>query len=358
MLHFILELAILVFYGHIIERFEALGISSMSDQRQIIYGFHIPLFFIVSGYFSKNSSLNLKKRLATRILPFIFFNFCISLPLQIYSDLTNRVIRLPMYLSGIFSVLKAYPVFNFMTWFLVCLFTVETIDYLVNKYFITSIKNTNLNLNWWFALAALTSYVIGITLVSNEEFFVSSTGIGLNFWFLHEAFVAYLFYKFGRVLNNLEIIEKCNSLFVNFFSMIAFGGIFWVIFKFNSNVNMAISQHGNPIIFLITAISGSLFVIFLARLTPQNSLILWTGRNTVILIGTAGIFHHFINESYTKLIYPYIEHTDLVISLVSALATIGSIFSSAPIVYVLDKLLPQVVGKPKISGPFIPQLVD
>ena len=134
-----------MFYGHIIERFEALGISSMSDQRQIIYGFHIPLFFIVSGYFSKNSSLNLKKRLATRILPFIFFNFCISLPLQIYSDLTNRVIRLPMYLSGIFSVLKAYPVFNFMTWFLVCLFTVETIDYLVNKYFITSIKNTNLN---------------------------------------------------------------------------------------------------------------------------------------------------------------------------------------------------------------------
>ena len=121
---------------------------------------------------------------------------------------------------------------------------------------------------------------------------------------------------------------------------------------------MAISQHGNPIIFLITAISGSLFVIFLARLTPQNSLILWTGRNTVILIGTAGIFHHFINESYTKLIYPYIEHTDLVISLVSALATIGSILSSVPIVYVLDKLLPQVVGKPKISGPFIPQLVD
>ena len=48
---------ILVFYGHIIERFEALGISSMSDQRQIIYGFHIPLFFIVSGYFSKNSWL-------------------------------------------------------------------------------------------------------------------------------------------------------------------------------------------------------------------------------------------------------------------------------------------------------------
>ncbi len=349
---------ILVFYGHIIEKFEILGISSMSYQHKIIYGFHIPLFFIVSGYFSKNFSLNLKQRLSTRILPFIFFNFFISLPLQIYSDLTNRVIRLPLYISGIVSILRAYPVFNFMTWFLVCLFTVEIIDYLVNKYVINNIKTTSSNLNWWFILNALTSYIIGIILVSNEKFFVSNMGIGLNFWFLHEAFVAYLFYKFGRILNNLGIIEKCNSLFKNFFVMIVFGVIFWATINLNSSVSMALSQHGNPVIFPITAIAGSLCIIFLARLTPQNSLILWTGRNTLILLGTAGIFHHLINESYTKLIYPYIQHTELVISLVSALATIVSILFSVPIVYVLDKLLPQVVGKPKISGPFIPQLVE
>ena len=349
---------ILVFYGHIIERFEILGSSSMAYQHQIIYGFHIPLFFIVSGYFSKNFSLNLKQRLSTRIVPFIFFNFCISLPLQIYSDLTNRVIRLPLYASGIVSILKASPVFNFMTWFLVCLFTVEIIDYLVNKYVISNIKTTNLNLNWWFMLAATMSYVIGITVISNQEFFISNTGIGLNFWFLHEAFVAYLFYKFGRVLNNIGIIEKCNSLFSNLFMIIAFSTIFWATISLNSRVNMALSQHGNPIIFPITAISGSLFAIFLARLTPQNSLILWVGRNTLILIGTAGIFHHLINESYTRLIYPYIQHTDLVISLVSALGTIGSILFSVPIVYVLNKLLPQLVGKPKISESFLPQLRD
>jgi fucose 4-O-acetylase-like acetyltransferase len=60
-------------------------------------------------------------------------------------------------------------------------------------------------------------------------------------------------------------------------------------------VNMFANSHGNPILFVLTALAGAYFVIFLSSVTPQNKILAFVGKNTIPLIGMSGIFF-FINK--------------------------------------------------------------
>ena len=60
-------------------------------------------------------------------------------------------------------------------------------------------------------------------------------------------------------------------------------------------VSMVVSSHGNLFLFSITAIFGSLFIVFLSQLTPASAVFLFIGQNTIILLGLNGLFDNFFN---------------------------------------------------------------
>ena len=77
--------------------------------RKLIYMFHMPLFFIISGLLSKSSSFS--KLFYSLIIPYIFYNLISFLRLDFYSVATIDAIKLD----------------NSPTWFFAVLFIVKLI---------------------------------------------------------------------------------------------------------------------------------------------------------------------------------------------------------------------------------------
>ena len=124
----------LVFYGHFIEKLYYTGSVLIFPELKLIYSFHVPLFFFLSGVFLKFDSrplgLIVLNKFKTRILPTVFFGL-IAIPWFLFLDKFT--------VSAVLLKVKAYllgqPELNWVTWFLVCLFTLEIIIVLISRFY-------------------------------------------------------------------------------------------------------------------------------------------------------------------------------------------------------------------------------
>ena len=68
----------LVYYAHFVEAISDMGNEAALVQQKLIYAFHMPLFILLSGYLARTELPGLrtflKRQLATRILPVLFFS--------------------------------------------------------------------------------------------------------------------------------------------------------------------------------------------------------------------------------------------------------------------------------------------
>ena len=123
----------LVFYGHFIEKLYYAGSVLIFPELKLIYSFHVPLFFFLSGVFFKidNRPLGLivLNKFKTRIMPTFFFGL-IAIPWFLFLDkftVAAVLLKAKAYLLG-------HPELNWVTWFLVCLFSLEIIISLISKF--------------------------------------------------------------------------------------------------------------------------------------------------------------------------------------------------------------------------------
>ena len=107
--------------------------------------------------------------------------------------------------------------------------------------------------------------------------------------------------------------------------------------------------------FAITAVAGSLAVIGLARLLPGWNLVLSTGRYTLILLGLNEIYFNSLNRVLAGVLQ--IPPSTPQILFWCTLVTFGSMAVCAPLVWLLDRYVPQLVGRPRAKGPLLPSLV-
>ena len=356
----------LVYYGHFVEKiagFQGFATETAAYQQyKCIYAFHMPLFFILSGFVYKHKEQPvgtfLYQKVLTRIVPAIFFNF---LAIGIY--FLDHLIRgnngfaerysVPAILG---DVLIGYPFGNFLTWFLFCLFTVELLNYLVYPF----IHN-----NLWksFGLAMVTlvvGYYLGLHPSINDNLPLR----GLNTWYLNESLIGLSCYQFGFILKQSGIVawfETSPYKYVGLGVTLATTAAF---FNLNQGpftdprgmVALALTSYGNLFLFSITAITGSLFVIFLALSLPSSPWMTFIGKNTLILLG--------MNFFYMDVAKPMIGRLDLAIfdswltvTLFGLGLTIVSFMVNVPIIQLINRFLPQLMGKPKASGPLLPALL-
>ncbi len=345
---------ILVFLGHILESLSQHDFTSAFLTYKAIYSFHIPLFFLLSGYISKPPKGSFAKyisiRISSRIVPFVFFNI-LGLMGRILLDLASKNLNFTAYLSDSLSLLRGVPAFNITTWFLACLFAVEVVHFVVCRI----LKSERSRL-----LAAALLFGLGwfVTLENRE--------LAMNLWFFPEAMVAYIFYISGSVLRHSNYFNDGDAKPESSISKDAIG--FWVSFiimllTFNLNeslfyhelpkvVFMGLSSHGQPLLFLITGLAGSLATIYLARWSAssqslsslQNRLgIKFIGLNTLVLLGLNGLLMPFNYKLAGKLASVLPDQPFIVLPLSLGLAAI-SLAICVPLVLGLKRFLPQFVG--------------
>jgi acyltransferase len=268
------------------------------------------------------------------------------------------------YVKGIAAtVLAGFPLFNIPTWFLICLFVVEMMHYLTSR-FLTSTSR--------IILIALGYYLTGSILAWNAGFLrptniLSQHGKIFPYFMILEAFTGYSLYLAGVYLQRNGFLAgktpvvrwslwALTCLLLVYLTYDLNKGMFTI--PFYDAVVLAGSSHGNPILFPLTAVTGSIMILILAKLTADNKVLLFLGRNTLVIFGLNGIFYHFINDRLAEWLLSHHAGTPLAILFSGAVITSLSIALTVPFVLLFNQLIPQLVGKPKIKGPLIPQLVS
>lgn len=356
-----------VYYGHFIERIMLLKNPTAAAHYKFIYSFHLLLFFILAGFVAKERDINLgfgeylKRRFLSRLLPFIFFTAVfMALPAFFSGDFFN--LKLPSvqgYVSGLVSTAFGIPMFCVPSWFILMIFSVEMIHYGVFRFL-----KSNSNI----LMGAIFFYVVGYWFNLRFDIFnpMKQRVVGWNYLFIHEAITMYSFYLFGMYLRRKRFLMESVS------TRIAVGGLilsFLILlftyklnngpFNFNyfNSVVIMFSSHGNFFWFPITAIAGSLCVLFLAKIIPPRKTIVWLGQNTLILMCLNGIYYHFINPQAAKWVVESLPGSAWTIFGAGCLMTLASLLFCIPLIYVLNRWVPQLVGKPKAVGPLIRNLV-
>lgn len=342
----------LVFYGHYVE---VIGSDYASEtgmaQFKFIYSFHIPLFFILAGFFFKESTDKQTKITSLayqRLIPVLTFGL-LTIPFWlIYNKAKFHSFAIDKIADKALYYFKGDPQLNVITWFLICLFTMEVLVTLIG--FKSANKLTNL-------LLGISLLVTGFFVTKNIHFLTTHTKLGPNFWYLPESIVAMGFYLIGNwlysAISSLEF-KKSGWLYALIPVTLAVIVLSNTLFGSQAAVIISTSKHGNLLPFIINSLAGTLLVIGIGRLISPNKITTFFGVNTLILLGLNGFFFHFVNRQLVKL--TLINKSPVYVTINCLVVTIVSLALCYPIVYLFDKYFPQLFGKPYANGPLLKPL--
>ena len=252
---------ILVVLGHI---------CSEGNIKTYIYSFHMPLFFIISGYLFNYSNVKsfkefINKKIKAYLIPYVTFSIINILGYYLLSGLSLIVLR-----NNLLETIKFCGIGAL--WFLPVLFIAETIFVFCkfnNKKFIYSVL-----------------------------IFIGISGIALSIWVLTRSFIALILI---RSMISLIFITIGYSLF----NVIKNLNLKWYQIAIITLLNIALAiingyvdlwgiQFNNIVLYFINAILGSLNII--SKKINSKLLSFW-GRNTLIIMAT----HQLILTMFSKI---------------------------------------------------------
>ncbi len=243
--------------------------------RNLIYAFHMPLFFLLSGVFS-NTNIEFKqyflknlKRIYVPFATFLGIDLLFSLLIAIFNN-SNIASILYNYLHSFFGV--RFFISNRPLWFLFALFFIQTVYYYISK--------SN--------FLKLLAIALGVFVVATCKVFEYKHGVMyiialpcLSFYVLGDIFRTYI----------LTLSEKVNAHKLKYIfatTLLLFVFVFTSIQ--NETVDMSKYVYGNWMLFFTGALLGS-FVLLVISVFFSNSKLLtkWLtffGENTIIILVT------------------------------------------------------------------------
>lgn len=253
-----------------------------------IFSFHMPLFFILSGLFFKETKIFelVKKKTKQLLIPYLIF--CAA---GLLLTLVIPSWRVNFSIDGIIKdiYLGCPDCINVSSiWFLVCLFfTMIMLDILLiikKKSAVLSYIFLGLTVVFGFLCSKITS-VIPFLPANRLPLDIDCACVALLFLWLG------FFFK-NRILNLISKIEE-KSIVLQCVLLI-FALLLSVLMVFlNKRVNMHGLTYNNWILFVIGAISGFIAVILLSIIIKHFKVIknwlIWFGRNTLKIIGVQAI---------------------------------------------------------------------
>lgn len=262
---------ILVVVGHCINSNSLIGLW--------IWSFHMPLFFIISGICFSEMKYHtffsfFKKRVNTLLLPCLYFSILVSLISTIAS---GKLILKDLIFKRLPDAL----------WFVLILFLVELLYYFLRKY----CKNIII------VITIIISVCIGIILNRN--------GIKLSHS-LCSIFVALFYYGLGNISKSL--LGKLTKIKHKFLvSIIVMTIPFATVMYTNNSINLADNYIPSPeVLYILLSIIGCLgiFIISLGQFGKAKAIILYLGKNTLIILS----LHMMFINIYAQYIRPYINN--------------------------------------------------
>lgn len=282
---------------------------------KFIFSFHMPLFFILSGYcFHVEKYENIKevfcKRAKALLLPygrFILVGLVVTLLIpQWRTALTVKGLLTDLYLG--------YPSSVHVTsiWYLVSLCGITVIYYIL--YFWAKKTGKNLILYLGVALSGMAGYAVylvksfmGVSDNATEAASKMSLPGGRLPLTVDASLTALVFFAIGVLFYQKQLLNKLKYkkiiVLVGFVLTSLVGGFL------NTRVNIHGCSYGNIIYFYVCAIGGTIMVISLSQLIGEaagafigkvKGILIFLGKNSLFMFAMQSLFVHLyvcvINE--------------------------------------------------------------
>ncbi len=248
---------------------------------KLIYALNVPIFFVMSGYTFNSgkypSFFALVKRLFFSVLvPYVIMNLIAfpvyylargqAIDLELFSDFLGGMV----YGVGTMQSLRV----NIPLWFLPCIFVVQCLWYVIDKY--------GGRMKVLFVLAAsLIGYFMPVL-----------TPVRLP-WGADVALTGVVFFALGGALRQRKLTDGMSRhrLIVVFLLLSGLNLVFNFMNKTAApNVDLNILRFGNYLLFYLCALCGCGSIIAFAHIVQGSRLLGCIGRNTLWILGLHSVF--------------------------------------------------------------------
>lgn len=314
---------ICVFLGH--------TISTPSLISRFIYYFHMPLFFLLSGFCFSNRR-NLKdftlNKLKTVVLPIFSLGLTGAVIVAVFSLVIKH--EAPDWKWVFLNPIVQYKEHSLL-WYLASLFAALMIFYGITKL----LKDRTVPI-------IISAFILGTISYMGIKYF--------NFdlpWNVPTALVALPFLAVGYSLKKTGFYDKLNQKWIPAASFLGCAAAGYFNSEFFGGVEMHSNSYGNISLFYVSALCGCVMVVSISMLAKENTMLEYFGRNSLIFYAIEPI-QYFVNFSVKALngIIPLAQSvvSDFIIT-VAAVAVICILSTVAA--QIINRYFPFLTGKPR-----------
>lgn len=260
-----------------------------------IYGFHMPLFFMLSGLVTKESDAPmaewLKKHVKNLLWPYFIFGIVEVLFYIVTEGLDGTLTGIHL-LKKITAIAYSNYIFDHnytgVIWFLTCLFMTEFLFFVIHKY----IKNK--------VLRAVVIIALGILGLEYDSLFTFKPP-----FFADVALTALVFYSMGFAVKGILKLKGSRWQTLLGFVLMVAGSVIGLCNQNALNgrhVSMLYLRYGNPVLFLLsTFLTLAGFLFFFCGLqdfmeTPIAVALEYIGRNSLVIFSVHLMIMHVMKD--------------------------------------------------------------
>lgn len=301
-----------------------------------IYLFHMPLFFIISGYLFRSGKYDsygqfVKEKSAQLLIPYLFFSVLTGLFWffvgRKFGDDAGMVVG---WRDCLLSFTATRPVFfNQVLWFLPALFVTENLYYWAVRYLRPAYV-----LVFFLAMAWMYNFFVGIDLPLHANLAIGYV----------------VFFAFGAIIRPLwdKIVVHTQTVAINFVILIACLALEWLMFLISFYTNIGMRSPNAFILTVLAGILGSVAVFNLGVLGQKfggaSRIVTFYATYTMVLYTLHGqIMSVLKGVALFVLDIPVSVYADAVWS---NLALVTGAFAVAwPVTLLFRKYAPYLIGK-------------
>lgn len=258
--------------------------------QNLIYGFHMPLFFIISGMLFmperySDFGVFVKRKSKSLLCPYVLFALITVFCQMCYNFISDFGVKellmtaLMDALSFVYSRGSLFVTYNYPMWFVTCLFVVEVIFWFVSK-----LKGVA----FWITAAAIS--VFGWYIQSDYCFTEAFSYLP---WSINSACYVTGFLAIGWKLRPVlsRIAEKTagakwKTLLISLLLMIAMIPLALL----NGKVSIGSKILRNGILMYVTGVLGTMSILALSQTISRSKVLQYCGRNSFYIMAMHVIF--------------------------------------------------------------------
>lgn len=261
----------------------------------IIYSFHMPLFFFISGYlyskekYSTDIMVVFKSKFNTLLWPFFTFSiFAIILNyIFVQHNMSFVLFELKDTILGIHNI-------NGPLWFLTALFMVEIIFSQTNRY-----KNYDFIILLIVIIGFINAFYFQFRIIYNIDI----------------ALIGILYFYIGYKVRDFNLLNISLKIKMSLLILLSF---LLVVFSYKTEFNMMYHIYGDIYNFIIASFSGIALVLIISKIIDKfnymKKILIWLGVNSLIILATHFLYAHLIADTIGRL--PYRGHNLITLLLI------------------------------------------